>query len=391
VSPEDATALINERVMKCRKLAGTALGHFGAFLQQRWRENDILWGRLDGAERIISSVLPANHPQRPQLIAEAQAAIVYETIAGMGVTACHELLCESLMRTASGECDALLLSNSDPKKPGFIDRLSEAFQYLEIAVDERARAKLDAKIDKVALQDHYAAVFSKNSRPDPEATLKTASRATTIVGKMFEKLADDQASRGKKYAAWVTRIGLIAWGMAELATPRSLLNLLFRHWLKLLYAFEIVMIIGATILAKPEVSQFGWTMFGITAAVNTVAWLLHDYMNYSRRVARFVLSVLLVSFVGLTAIGGLKTASFLFGWSFKGMTPLGWLHKQLDSFDSWMAAHLPDRVWATVHAGWPLIIAFALIVLWWRRARVKNIQPPRKKGQTTPPLRQQAT
>jgi hypothetical protein len=40
------------------EVGGTALGHFGAFLQQRWRENDILWGRLDGAERIISSVLP---------------------------------------------------------------------------------------------------------------------------------------------------------------------------------------------------------------------------------------------------------------------------------------------------------------------------------------------
>jgi hypothetical protein len=110
-----------------------------------------------------------------------------------------------------------------------------------------------------------------------------------------------------------------------------------------------------------------------------------------QRVARFVLSVLLVSFVGLTAIGGLKTASFLFGWSFKGMTPLGWLHKQLDSFDSWMAAHLPDRVWTAAHAAWPLIIALALIVLLWRRARVSNIQPSRKKGQATPPLRQQVT
>jgi len=391
ISPEDGTALINERVAKCQKLAGTALGHFGAFLEKRWRENDILWGRLDGAERIISSVLPANHPQKPQLIAEALAEIVYETIADMGIEATHDLLCESLMRTVSGECDASLLSNSDPKSPGFIDKLTEAFQYLEIAVDERARARLDAKIDKVALQDHYFAVFPKNSRPDPEATLKTASRATTIVGKMFEKLADDQASRGKKYAAWVTRLGLIAWGMAELATPRSLWNLMFRYWLKLLYAFEIVMIIGATILAKPQVSQFGWTMFGITAAVNTVAWLMHDHMNYSRRVARFVVSVFLLTLVGLTAIGGLKTGSFLFGWSFKGMTPLGWLHKQLDSLDSWMAAHLPDRVWTTVRAGWPLIIAFALIVLLWRRARVRNIQPSRKKGQATPPLRQQVT
>jgi len=32
------------------KLDGTAIRHFGAFFEQAWRENDYLWGRLDGAE-----------------------------------------------------------------------------------------------------------------------------------------------------------------------------------------------------------------------------------------------------------------------------------------------------------------------------------------------------
>ena len=33
-----------------RKLGGNALAHFGGFLDENWRLNDILWGRLDTAE-----------------------------------------------------------------------------------------------------------------------------------------------------------------------------------------------------------------------------------------------------------------------------------------------------------------------------------------------------
>ncbi|MDX6475916.1 MAG: hypothetical protein QOH95_1427 [Gaiellaceae bacterium] len=35
------------------KLRGVAVMHFGAFFKRAWRENDYLWGRLDGAERLL--------------------------------------------------------------------------------------------------------------------------------------------------------------------------------------------------------------------------------------------------------------------------------------------------------------------------------------------------
>ena len=35
------------------KLRGTALAHFGGFFDKEWRENDYLWGRLDGAELVL--------------------------------------------------------------------------------------------------------------------------------------------------------------------------------------------------------------------------------------------------------------------------------------------------------------------------------------------------
>ena len=35
------------------KLDGVSISHFGAFFDRSWRENDYLWGRLDGAELAI--------------------------------------------------------------------------------------------------------------------------------------------------------------------------------------------------------------------------------------------------------------------------------------------------------------------------------------------------
>src|SRR5262249_12150614 len=39
------------------KLAGVQLGHFGAFYRQSWRVNDYIWGRIDGATKLVQAIL----------------------------------------------------------------------------------------------------------------------------------------------------------------------------------------------------------------------------------------------------------------------------------------------------------------------------------------------
>src|SRR5204863_4130782 len=83
VSPRDAPSLIDEpaeerRHSDRRKLAGVSIGHFGGFVEESWRRNDVMWGRLDGAERLISIMLPKAHPARESLIAEAHRIILEE-------------------------------------------------------------------------------------------------------------------------------------------------------------------------------------------------------------------------------------------------------------------------------------------------------------------------
>jgi len=77
ISPRDATSIVDENAPgeKRRKLAGTALFHFGAFLKREWRQNDLMWGRLDAAERIIRCVLPPGSPKAGTLIDDANLAI----------------------------------------------------------------------------------------------------------------------------------------------------------------------------------------------------------------------------------------------------------------------------------------------------------------------------
>ena len=52
VSPLDTRLLLHAETA-ADKLHGVAINHFGAFFRRSWRENDYLWGRLDGAERLL--------------------------------------------------------------------------------------------------------------------------------------------------------------------------------------------------------------------------------------------------------------------------------------------------------------------------------------------------
>jgi patatin-related protein len=62
-----------------KKLIGAQKGHFGAFLSRRGREQDYLWGRLDGAERFIGMLLRhADEADVERWCNEAFAAILEE-------------------------------------------------------------------------------------------------------------------------------------------------------------------------------------------------------------------------------------------------------------------------------------------------------------------------
>jgi patatin-related protein len=61
ISPEDANMGMSSKIEDGNrlknKLAGDSLNAFGGFFKKSWRSNDILWGRLDGLNKIIEALI----------------------------------------------------------------------------------------------------------------------------------------------------------------------------------------------------------------------------------------------------------------------------------------------------------------------------------------------
>jgi patatin-related protein len=75
MSPRDATLLGTEGE---QKLNGIGRHHFGAFFDRKGRENDYLWGRLDGAERLIETLIGREHDDFEHWCKTAFEAILAE-------------------------------------------------------------------------------------------------------------------------------------------------------------------------------------------------------------------------------------------------------------------------------------------------------------------------
>lgn len=349
ISPEDARILINERdesISKCRKLAGTSLGHFGAFLERRWRENDILWGRLDAAERLITALLPPDHPNKRALIGEAQAAIVLETIKDMGQEELQDLLCESAMRTNSENPEADILTN-------FVKQLKENAGTLN--------SDLLPLLQDQVIRQHYLNIYEERSRLNAQATLRTAARATTVVGKMFQDLAEQYKVSGKSFAV-IARCGQIFWGLVEVSVPRTIPHLLFRYWLKLLYLLELLLIIFSTLLISPDVQKFAFLLFALTVSIHSAVWILESLITSSKAWLS-ILKALAITICAVLLIAGALGLAGTFG-----IDPI-W--QRMAGVHTWLTGQTTGK-WPTRIA---IVVSFTIFFLltirhdlasWWR-------------------------
>jgi hypothetical protein len=64
ISPNDAQMGFGKDKKAKDKLAGETLYAFGGFFKKSWRSNDILWGRLDGLNRIVEALITTESVQR---------------------------------------------------------------------------------------------------------------------------------------------------------------------------------------------------------------------------------------------------------------------------------------------------------------------------------------
>jgi hypothetical protein len=301
VSPEDATSLIDERRTgeNRRKLAGTALMSFGAFIDRTWRKNDMLWGRLDGAERLITILLPPtpqkpdpNEEMRKDLIKEAHIAILGEEIREGDLQTLRLLLSNTLARSEP--------ASEQGRKLHEIVNAALDKKTLPGAMESALRQSLDNPED---IWSYYKKQYEVNRNFEPENALRLISRATNVTGRMLEALASSyESDTGKRAAAWIARFGSIFWKMVAVAVPGSLGNLFARHWLGLLYLLSLITIVLGIFMPDP-MQSVGWMALGTTVGLNLVLFLLGNYISGRRGWLRFLGGLFIFGLIGVLGLG----------------------------------------------------------------------------------------
>jgi patatin-related protein len=330
VSPEDATSLIDERKERRnspdgtgrQKLAGVALHHFGAFLDRTWRQNDIMWGRLDGFERLITALLPGpqNENLRQVLIEEGHTSILIDELPPESRLQLGGLVSEALVRASAGE----------PMEKA----VAKVTRHLK--QDTPVRTKLEAVIrgslDNKELLEFIKTGYEVNRKLDPRPLLTSISRSTQIIGKVFENVANANQLDGRSLA-WIARLGQLFWGLVEVAVPNTIKNMLWNHWLSVIYAFEFFTIVAGLLLSSSGAQQFGWTAFGITVVLNVLVLVLKDIMRGRRAVFRATGLLVCLVILGLSILGLLEILGPVFGvrWGEPepGLYPMSWLKETI--------------------------------------------------------------
>lgn len=275
ISPQDATGLFSAQKSGRPKLAGTKLGNFGAFFKKEWRENDILWGRLDGAERIISTLVPES-PQRTELLLRAWLAILKENLDPANLTVLR-------------------------------DRLGSSWDDFEKA-DKPSEEQL-SKLQK-ELQTYFERHYQLDLEFSPQTTLQAMGRSISVMGSLLDGL-------GQKYqgaqtpAFWLTRLGRIVMGVMQVAIPDSLPGLFFQHWLKVVYVFEVFLIVVGGLLGfNNTVMRFGIFALLFTLSMDLAVRLVGGYLTGSTRLlgwvrgaAKIIVALVLLALIALIYLG----------------------------------------------------------------------------------------
>ena len=273
IAPEDAARLMPALEERRKKLKGLAVAHFGAFLDRDWRVSDLLWGRLDAAERLITTLLPWEDSQqiRDQLIDQAHHAIfadfdIYRRVKEM---ATRQVVAQGPENKLSPEIVQALVAAVVPTPTS-----SSVAQHQELMQ---------------VWQDVVPKEMNRRSE------LQALARGTTILGKILETIAAQQNLPPN--ARWLTNVGRAFWGVVEISVPRTALRHLGTYWQSLLFLIAVLLIAAGALSSQSGVAGVGWSLFAVAVVLFTLRTTLGSYMrggNALRVLASIVAMVLLL-------------------------------------------------------------------------------------------------
>jgi patatin-related protein len=279
VAPEDATRLTDTVAERRKKLRGLVFAHFGAFLDRDWRVNDLLWGRLDAVERIVSALLPwqQTNALKERLIDAAHSEIFQDFAA---------------RRRLGGMAVRRVVEPG----PGTVLSPQNAQQVIAAVTPSPTPPSR-------AAHRHFIEIWRDivPREMNPELLLKTLVRGTAIIGRMLDGIADRRRIPVK--TAWITAIGRALWGLVEISVPQSPWWRLADYWQYLLLLIAVLLVIGGMLTGQADIAVFGWVLIGGSAVLVTLRWALKSFMH-GRRPLLFFASVIIFVLALLAAAGG---------------------------------------------------------------------------------------
>jgi len=300
ISPEDGKNLVDDKTGK-RKLAGTTLMNFGAFFAKDWRENDMLWGRLDAAECVIKAIMPDN-AERAALIDEVQSAILKEDLTSRDEAQVYET--------------------------------DKAAKGAKLRLDEKQEKSLKVVLDRLAQPGKMLSMFKKTYRVDksfpPKETLSASARALRV----FSNLLDDLSATHKQFstpAKWLTSASSIFAGILAVVLPNSIGNFLVAgYWVWLLYIFELLLFGVGWLIGVAGIAQLGIALFALTFISHLLLRAVNRSLSGQPASLRFIALVV----AGILGIGALVLILFLI---YMGLISLGWWSLPSGALGDWLS------------------------------------------------------
>jgi patatin-related protein len=237
ISPFDAKVKL--------KLAGNALGHFAAFLEDDWRRSDIAAGRFNASEAIIRQLVP-DRAAADVLVEQAHAAIA------------RELLPELQQRVAASKTKRIGSSAITPAQQRQLDRA------------------LGSVINETELPAMFARRQVYDDGYDRAKQIRSVGRAGVIV---------EQILRSGAKKAGFTLPGVLRWGalgamvMTQIAIPRSFHRTFANYWGRLLALIFAIMAVAGYVTKTDGLQSAGVRGFLVVTSIAALAFLLSRWIG----------------------------------------------------------------------------------------------------------------
>ena len=304
VSPVDSPNLIPGGGAGRNKLAGTALWAFGAFLARAWRENDMLWGKLDAAEILIRNLLSGDPRAGKEtvdgLVDELHRAILNESVTPEMRKEMYDLICAALAENPRDVSKAQAVRE-------LVSKLGD--------LDERLKKVLRCCLDEDELLTYFKTKYEVNRNLAAKDTLRLAGRAARVVGKMAEVLGD--GTRVSAQAKFFSHLASGLWALVEISVPRSFAWNEVRHVRALCYLIGLVLL-GLGVFWHPAMAP-GAVILSATLALHVITAWLHGLMQAreagGKGIGRWLLIGLAAVAVGLASWGAIDLANRFQRWA----------------------------------------------------------------------------